>query len=159
MKYYAVTGTTASGLIEAMDAHGPPDSDPASEILAQAAIRWSYSYRYRVSSTGACRVTSATVTARYTVTLPRWTGPSRVRPELLDWWRLVLDDLRAHEARHVRIYAKWIAQLRERLVGARCGAVAAIVRSVKRGMRTENQRLDDREGTMVWPPHEGDWGG
>ncbi len=155
MKYYAVVGRTATGLIEAMHARGPADTDPDSEILAQAAIHWSYAYRYRVSSAGACLVTSATVTARYTVTLPRWTGPSRVRAELLAWWRLVLDVLRDHEARHVRIYGKWMAQLRERLVGARCGAVTSIVGSVKRGMNAENDRLDDREGTMEWPPYDG----
>lgn len=157
MSYYPVSGSTPADLGAAMGRNAPAaDEEPGTETLAVAELSWRYSVRTS-SASGACRIRSVSVSATYKVTLPRWTQPARVRPELLAWWKAVLEELRSHEERHVRIYRKWVAEFREHVVGMRCGSAGAYFRRIEAKMDAEGEAFDAQHGSIDWPPYPGDW--
>ena len=157
--YYPVTGSSPHELILSMYKGAPADSEKAgAETLAFAALLWSFSSTTSYAS-GTCRIRSASVDASYKVTLPRWTKPGRVRPELLAWWKVVLEKLRSHEERHVQIYRKWVTEFRRHVVGMRCSAADAYFDRISRKMEAEGEAFDAEHGSIDWPPYSSDWDG
>ena len=159
MAYYGVSGSSPRDLVASMGRNAPAKvEEPGTETLAFAELSWGYTARTSTAS-GTCLIRTLSVSATYRVTLPRWTKPPRVRPELLAWWKAVLEELRSHEERHVRIYRKSVSEFRQHVVGMRCGAADAYFHLIKAKMDAEGEAFDARHGSLDWPPYPGDWDG
>ena len=72
-------------------------------------------------------MTAVTSSVAYQATVPQWTAPSSVHPDLLEWWRLVLAHIEVHESEHVRIFDGYVNELPNRVVGQPCAAWDAII--------------------------------
>jgi hypothetical protein len=104
----------------------------------------------RTDGDGECRIES-NATIRFTVHLPRWSGPDRVPARMIDWWRETVLFIRDHEAEHVRISLDHAVGLDERLDGAACDAVDRIVRNWVRILGEAQESFDRREYARPWP--------
>ncbi len=107
--------------------------------------------RERTASNGTCTITRASVKARFTIHIPRWTAPKRVPVRLLDWWRDVVDFIRDHEAGHVRISRDFVKKLNARLDGADCGAATSTIRKWSRQLTAAHEEYDRVEYQKPWP--------
>jgi len=144
----ARAGVKACGLIDYEWFRG--DARPAACVLTRVSDT-RQSIRTRTSASGACRITSATITASYTIHMPRWTEPARVPKRLLDWWRKVVDFIADHEAGHVRIGGGYIKKLNARLVGKPCEDVNSIIRSWATQHADAQEAYDRSEYSKPWP--------
>jgi len=94
--YYDVTGTTVAELRTAMRQLGPPEGF--------GRTRWDLSWTARWQPVaGGCRVTSAVVTLRSEVRLPRWEPGPDADAALVAQWRTFMENLRVHEHGHLEI--------------------------------------------------------
>jgi predicted secreted Zn-dependent protease len=129
-RYFGVSGSTPDEIVASAMASVPSDPTGAarSTMAYVGPITWDHRPSYvQDAATGACTMTTVASTVAYQATLPRWTSPSSVEPELLAWWHLVLDHIRAHESQHVRIFDGFVAALPAQVIGQPCGAWDAII--------------------------------
>jgi predicted secreted Zn-dependent protease len=109
-------------------------------------------------NSGSCRMLGATGTMTYRVTIPQWASPSRVLPQLLAWWKPVLEHTRWHEEQHVRIFEKWIPALGKRLAGHDCSSAPAIENRWSADMTAAQNAFDATERTWYLNyPYTGPW--
>lgn len=105
-----------------------------------------------------CKTLGLTGKMTYRVTIPQWTTPSRVLPQMLKWWRSVNEHVRWHEEQHVRIYEKWIPKLSKRLALRACSAAAAIEEEWTLDVMAEQEAFDASEATWYSNfPYTGPW--
>ena len=100
---------------------------------------------------GACKVTSSSVQARFTIHFPRWTSPKRVPARLLAWWRKVVVFIRDHEAGHVAISRAYVKKLNPKLRGADCAAVDSIISKWAKQLSQAQEDYDRVEYAKPWP--------
>jgi predicted secreted Zn-dependent protease len=160
--YFGVTGDTSRELAASIARGGVKacgaidyewfrgDARPAACVVTRVSDT-RQSIRTRTSAAGACRITSATITASYTIHMPRWTEPTRVPKRLLDWWRKIVDFIADHEAGHVRIGGDYIKKLNARLVGKPCEDISAIIRSWVTQHAEAQEAYDRGEYSRAWP--------
>jgi predicted secreted Zn-dependent protease len=144
----ARAGVKACGMIDYEWYRG--DARPAACVLTRVSDT-RQSMHTRTSASGACRITSATITASYTIHMPRWTAPARVPKRLLDWWRKVVDFIADHEAGHVRIGRDYIKKLNARLIGKPCEDVNSIIRAWATQHAEAQEAYDQSEYSGPWP--------
>ena len=104
-----------------------------------------------LASNGACKVTSSSIQARFTIQFPRWTSPKRVPARLLAWWRKVVVFIRDHEAGHIAISRSYVKKLNARLRGADCAAVDSIITKWARQLNQAQEAYDRVEYAKPWP--------
>ena len=160
--YFGVTGDTSRELAASIARGGVKacgaidyewfrgDARPAACVMTRVSDT-RQSIRTRTSASGACRITSATITASYTIHMPRWTEPARVPKRLLDWWRKIVDFIADHEAGHVRVGRDYIKKLNARLVGKPCEDINAIIRSWVTQHAEAQEAYDRGEYSRAWP--------
>lgn len=95
--------------------------------------------------TGRCTVTGVLTSVRVTAYLPRWAGPPEVDPDVLTWWRALLDRVAWHEARHIEILRERLVELKEQLEGQPCRRGNGIVRRWEKGTEQAQQDFDASE--------------
>ena len=79
-----------------------------------------------------------------------WSGPRRVYPEVVAWWREVNAHIRWHEAQHIRIARQHIPTLRKRLVGRPCSRINAEVQRMSQRLSQAQAAFDQRD--QGWLP-------
>ncbi len=129
-RYFSVSGSTPDEIVASAVANVPPDPSGAarSTMAYVGPVTWNHRPSYvQDPATGSCTMTAVASTVAYQATLPQWTSPSSVQPELVAWWHLVLDHVRAHESEHVRIYEGFVGALPDRVVGQPCAEWDAII--------------------------------
>ena len=109
-------------------------------------------------ATGRCTVRTARIALTSTVSLPRWAGPALVQPELLAWWRLMLDHMAWHEGQHIKIERSYDSKLKSLLVGHTCSSVSSIVKKWKRSLDAAQKRFDQQDLTWPYPDYTGPGG-
>ena len=66
--------------------------------------RWNVDWKFTLADTGnGCSCTSFSTTTKIVTTLPRWTPPTNVFPEVKEQWTRYFTNLAQHEAGHARI--------------------------------------------------------
>jgi predicted secreted Zn-dependent protease len=125
MTFYEVTGWTASEISSSIGANGPWSSWLPGTSSAHVDVTVFYDFRYeRIGFDCAVVATAAEpVHLVYEVVLPRWTPPANVADETLDWWTDMITDLAAHEAGHVQIYERYLAELNRTVREGSCATV------------------------------------
>ncbi len=129
-RYFSVSGSTPDEIVASAVANVP--SDPSGAARSTMAYVGPTTWGHRPSfvqdpAIGTCTMTAVASTVVYQATLPQWTAPSSVQPELLAWWQLVLAHIQEHESEHVRIFEAYVNALPDRVVGQPCAAWDAIV--------------------------------
>lgn len=107
---------------------------------------------------GSCTMLGLTGKLTYRVTIPRWISPARVLPQLLSWWKLVLEHVRWHEEQHVRIFEKWVPVLAKRFAGKPCSSATSIETRWSADMTAAQNAFDFTERTWYLRyPYNGPW--
>ena len=109
-------------------------------------------------STGSCKVTSLRITLKSTVSLPRWTGPSRVQPALITWWKAFADHLAWHEGQHIAIQKSYDSKLKSLLVGHRCSSARGIIAKWERSLQAAQDQFDVKDQAWPYPDYDGPGG-
>ena len=161
-RYFAISGGTPDELIASAKASVPADPhghDRASMAYAGPTV-WQHQPSYVTDpSTGACTMTGVTSTVSYQATIPQWTSPSQVPPELLAWWQVVLEHIRQHEGQHIRIFADFAADLPARVSGQACDAWAPITNAWSAELAAAQSAFDAQEAAWQFPAYIGPAGG
>jgi predicted secreted Zn-dependent protease len=162
VKYFSISGDTSIELAESVGRGGAKacgtidyewyrgDARPSACTLTRVTDT-RQSIRISTSSSGACRIRDADISASYTIYIPRWTAPKRVPKRLLDWWRRIVDFIADHEAGHVRIGRDYIRRLNQRLVGKPCEDLGSIVQSWAGQHAAAQEAYDRSEYSRPWP--------
>lgn len=156
LDFYTITGSDANTLIAAIESKGPASCGIGD---AAACFRPVFTWSYQGSvdaKTGTCTVTSAKVSAVYTITLPQWVGPARVPAGLVDWWKLVQGHIVWHESQHLAIARDYVPKFQAALMAGSCdrtaegNAVAAVEAKLEAA-----QKAFDASDHYTWPPYKG----
>ena len=98
---------------------------------------------------------AVTSTLTADVFLPRWAAPKRVEPELLSWWRRMFRRIAAHEAQHIRIAKRALADLPRRMVGKPCSAFQPVFGRWSSALTRQQDAFDVRDRQRPLPPYRG----
>ena len=161
-RYFAVVGTTPDELISSAKASVPPDpSGAVRHSMAYAGpIVWQHQPTYAIDQANAtCTMTGVSSVVQYQATIPQWTSPGPVPPELLAWWTGMLEHIRQHEGEHVRIFGDYVGQLPARVVGQSCDSWGAIVNAWSADVAGAQAAFDAAEASWHAPAYAGplDW--
>jgi len=157
-RYFAISGGTPNLLIASAKANVPADPSGADRhAMAYAGpTTWDHEPSYFIDpEAGTCTMTGVASTTRYQATLPQWTSPSSVAPELLAWWRVVLEHIRQHEEHHIRIFAEFVNNLPARVTGQPCDSWDAIVSAWTADVVGAQAAFDAVEAGWVVPVYTG----
>jgi predicted secreted Zn-dependent protease len=94
---YKITGNTAAGLRQQMNADGPLDHDKHFDAHTEWNVRWTYPFD---RSGGGCSTGPVTVTLTITYHFPEWGDESDGSRPLIDKWHKYLQALETHEDGH-----------------------------------------------------------
>lgn len=108
--FYAVTGSDFRAIRRSIDTARPwPDPFDGD-------TRWSVTWRFNsTENAGGCALSGVSTTVKITITMPRWTPPPEVLPEVKDRWTRYYTNLLAHETGHARLALAAAAEVRQRL--------------------------------------------
>ena len=96
--FYSVTGAHFREIRQSM-ARARPWKDSF-----DGDTRWEVQWRFNtVQSASGCACSGFSTTTRITTTLPRWTPPPDVLPEVKEQWTRYFTNLAQHEAGHARL--------------------------------------------------------
>ena len=157
VRYFAIGGSTPSELLASIEANIPPDPNGGStDALAYVGpVEWDFRPAYRPAGRTGCTIAGTTTSVTYQATIPQWTSPSDVPPQLLEWWSVVLEYIRWHEEQHVRIFEAYVAELPGRLAGQPCDELQAIVNQWTAELIAAHDAFDTAERTWRPPPYHG----
>lgn len=157
-RYFTISGETPDLIVASAKANIPSDPSGADRhSMAYAGpIVWEHRPSYVIDpSTGSCTMTGVASTTRYQATVPQWTSPSNVPPELLAWWRVVLEHIRQHEGEHIRIFADFVSIIPARVAGQPCSSWEAIVNAWSADMVSAQAAFDAVEAAWDFPVYTG----
>ena len=162
VRYFGIGGKNPSQL-ESSDQKNIPrsaDGDKVQNAFAYVEVTANTLQPTYVANpaSGTCTMLGSTGKMTYRVTIPRWTSPSRVLPQLLTWWKAVLEHVRWHEEQHVRIFEKWVPILGKRLAGHACTSAGSIEKRWSLDLATAQAAFDATEATWYLKyPYAGPW--
>lgn len=158
IRYYSIAGDHPVDLTRQMNKYGPRYcglSHAVACVDLAPGIDWVTSSN---PSTGSCTITSASISLKATVFMPRWTAPARVHPALLTWWRVVLDHLTWHEGQHVKIEKTYLAKMKSDLVGEPCSRGQRVINLWSRRADAAQDDFDTRDRSWQYPAYTGPGG-
>jgi len=161
-RYYSISGTTPDEIIASAKASVPADpTGTERQTMAYAGpIAWNHQPTYiQGPATGSCTMTGIVSSVRYQATIPQWTAPGSVPPELLAWWQAVLEHIGEHESQHIRIFEDYVSALPGRIVGQPCDAWAGIISQWSAEVLAAHATFDAAEASWPFPAYNGplDW--
>jgi len=108
--YYSVTGTDFREIRRSIET-ARPWKDPF-----DGDTRWTVTWKFNFTENAAgCSGSSFSTTTKITTTMPRWTPPADVLPEMKELWTRYYTNLVAHETGHARLALAAAAEIRQRL--------------------------------------------
>jgi predicted secreted Zn-dependent protease len=108
--FYAVTGTNFREIRASM-AKARPWNDPF-----DGDTRWEVTWKFTaVQSPGGCSCSSFSTAIAITTTLPRWTPPAGVLPQVKEQWTRYFTNLAQHETGHARLGLAAAAEIQRRI--------------------------------------------
>lgn len=106
---YAVVGSTAGDLQDAMDATAPMVD--GRRVQGAHTWQWWHHYEYKSEGHGECRVTKSVVLVRSVIVLPEWENRATIDRDLVRAWNGYRFRLREHEDGHRTITLASATQL------------------------------------------------
>jgi predicted secreted Zn-dependent protease len=158
VRYFGISGSSPEELAASIAANIPPDpSGTLTDALAYVGpTDWDFRPALRPTGrSGECTIAGAEADMDYEATIPQWTSPDHVRPELVEWWRAVLEYLRWHEEQHVRIFEAHLAELPGRLKGQPCDDLQTIMNEWTAEMIAAQDAFDAEQQAWVPPAYAG----
>jgi len=155
VKYYAISGASEDVLISAMAAQGPKACGIARAFACfYHTFTWSYQGKMEPSA-GTCSVASVSFTATYTISLPKWTGPSRVPADLVAWWKVVLEHFVWHESQHLAIAESYVPKLKQAIVRGPCDQAGQnkVTNALQAQLDAAQNAFDAQDRSWTWPPY------
>jgi predicted secreted Zn-dependent protease len=114
--YRTVRGRTVEELARGLEASADhPLPGASSYAHTESAFDWNWQ-----SGGRPCRVVTADVTVRFTVTLPRAFDEAALDPDVAGRWRAFRSALETHEAGHVRLALARLPSVRRAVLAAPC---------------------------------------
>jgi predicted secreted Zn-dependent protease len=161
-RYYSITGTTPDEILASAKASVPADPTGAERhnMAYAGPIAWNHQPTYiQDAATGSCTMTGMMSSVAYQATIPQWTAPGSVPPELLAWWQVVLEHIRVHESQHIRIFDDYVGALPGRIVGQPCDAWDGIISQWSAELQAAQANFDAAEASWPYPTYNGplDW--
>jgi predicted secreted Zn-dependent protease len=158
ISYFGISGRAPDDLVRSMTRNAAEHCE-SREALACVALRPDIQPTYRITSAGACLLTGATTSLRATVYMPRWIKPTRVHPELVAWWRTVLDHIAWHEGRHIRIEKAWLEKAPAMFEGKACSSGQRVATRWARKVAEAQAAFDAKDyAAYELPPYDGPGG-
>lgn len=157
-RYFAITGDSPDRILASGKANIPSDPSGAERhAMAYAGpVLWQHQPTYVIDvSTGDCTMTGVTSTVAYQATVPQWTSPESVSPELLAWWQVVLEHIRKHEGQHIHIFTDFVNALPGRVANQPCSAWESIVDQWSADIVSAQAAFDASEAGWVYPRYTG----
>ncbi len=161
-RYFSVEGSTPDQLVASARRNVPADPTGAerSNMAYAGPVAWDHRPSYvQDPKTGRCTMTGLVSTVAYQATLPQWTAPARVPRELYQWWRVVLEHIRAHESQHIRIFENHVGGLPGRVVGQPCSKWDSIINRWSAELVAAQSHFDAVEAGWKLPVYSGPLGG
>lgn len=158
--YYAISGANPAELAASMTANVPSRclELSAAAVACVGPLTTDIEPTYSGDPTsGACTMTGATISTTYEATLPQWTAPAAVPPELLSWWQTVLEHVRWHEEQHVRIFDDQFARLPAMLAGRSCDDVQSVYDQFQAQMYAAQEAFHAVDANWMPPVYSGPW--
>jgi predicted secreted Zn-dependent protease len=155
VNYFAVNGQSPDALLDDVvlrSKRNCKSADTLACVLHRRSIRWTNVTRL---ATGACTIAAPKVSARSTVYIPQWVGPTRVPPALLTWWKKMVDHMAWHEAEHIKIETSYDSKLKGLMVGHRCSAANRIIDKWARSLDAAQQAFDRKDAQWPYPAYTG----
>lgn len=124
--FYAVTGANFREIRQSI-AQARPWKDSF-----DGDTRWEINWKFTAAQ-GAegCACSSLAIATRITTTLPRWTPPPDVAPEVKSQWTRYFTNLAQHEAGHARLGLAAAGEVRKRISAVRaqpdCGQLKSLI--------------------------------
>ena len=140
--FYAVTGANFREIRQSIN-RSRPWKDPFDGIT-----HWNVEWRCKLnSSPHGCSASGFTTQVKIVTTLPRWTPPAGVVPEVKAQWTRFFVALAQHEAGHARIgraaAAKVDETIRQAGVQADCDTVQRLISERAESVLAEHRRQDE----------------
>lgn len=158
IRYFSVVGDSPIELIDQVVAKSKPlckSDDTLACVVNAYTTRWIEATNL---STGSCKVSSVKVALKSTVNLPRWTGPSRVQPALITWWKTFSDHLAWHEGQHIKIQKTYDSKLKSLVVGHKCSSARSIIAKWERSLNKAQDAFDTKDMSWPYPEYTGPGG-
>ncbi|MFV2062713.1 MAG: DUF922 domain-containing protein, partial [Chloroflexota bacterium] len=102
--------------------------------------------------TGKCSMKKVRATLQAVVYLPRWADRAGADRALVRWWRSVLQASAEHEALHIEIQRKHIADFRREARGKPCGAANYFLTQQMSKAIAAQDAFDEAEAQGALPP-------
>jgi predicted secreted Zn-dependent protease len=158
IRYFGISGRAPDVLVRSMTRNAAEHCE-SREALACVSLRPDINPTYRTTSSGSCVLTGATTSLRATVYMPRWNKPTRVHPELLAWWREVLDHIAWHEGRHIKIEKSWLKKAPAMFEGKPCTSGQRIATRWAKKVAEAQAAFDAKDyAAYEFPPYDGPGG-
>ena len=124
IRYFRITGDTPARLLRQNQRKAGRHCGDH-RAIACVLMHWTVAVTKDFSS-GKCAIGKASTTLQSTVFLPRWANRGSASRDLVRWWRAVMRDSAVHEARHIRIQRRHLADFRRMARGRPCGSATII---------------------------------
>ncbi len=129
INYYTVSGSSAAALVQQLNAHGPWHGG----ARAFGRIDGKPGYTGRLVQEHFCRAENLTVTAQFTMTLPRLASGTRLSNALSSQWKSFETFVRRHEEHHRDIWTDALSRADRRIAGlsnTSCAQLQAAINQV-----------------------------
>jgi len=148
-KYYDVVGNSPQELGLGMATH----CSSAGFVCVDTGGEWNITSTTRGSS---CTITKASTKYSPTAILPRWSGPSKVYPELLTWWQeQVLAHIVSSDAQLIKIVKAQNKRFPKLLLGKPCSQRQATINKWERARTKAINAFYAKEQAWAPSPYTG----
>jgi predicted secreted Zn-dependent protease len=114
-------------------------AEAISQMAEAAETEWFPRYEYQTMGHA---LSSAAVSVRTRITLPRWTGYRSAAKAEQDEWRRFCAALEAHEEGHIELVVRHFSDLDERLVGQSVAAAQRVWERALAALESASQAYD-----------------
>ena len=145
--YFTIGGTTLADIEQELATRGPKVNSTGRRHPGATQMEFTSKLGYTESG-GRCRVTSAAVTVKAKVILPRWGKRNRADPDTRFIWDTLSADIKRHEESHVVIAKNYARDLESGLKALgrfkTCAAAAEKAKAYTTKMLAEHDAAQDR---------------
>jgi predicted secreted Zn-dependent protease len=146
-RYFTIGGTTLEEIQKELATRGPHVGRSGSRHPGATRMAFTTHIGY-ARGPGFCRISSARVTLKVDITLPRWNRRSRSEQDVRLFWDTLSADIRRHEGQHVDIATEYARKLESALAASGrqkdCDAAAAKAKAITAKILAEHDNAQIR---------------
>ena len=156
--WFRISGDNPGALIASDQAASKVACDMDSLACFHDTYKWTSSRSVDPKS-GVCKITSVNLSATYTITLPRWSAPTRVPAALVAWWKQVLAHFVWHESQHLAIARRYAASIKAAIMAGPCTNSGLAAKAALARLTKAQDAFDAAQKTAnwQWPSYTGPW--